>query len=200
MEEVFTSIYESSIWGDNKHKHYKGSSGGGSSVDFNQFTYIPFLKNFIVENNIQSVVDLGCGDFLCGDLIYDDLNITYTGYDAYSKVIDHHSSSYSPQKYKFVHLDFFNQKEQVKGGDMCILKDVIQHWSILEIYQFLDYLTETKKFKYILIVNCSNQESDNTNIPTGGFRPLGCQYFPLKKYNAKELFTYSTKEVSLIQP
>lgn len=30
MESVFTNIYETSIWGDNKHQDYKGSSGDGS--------------------------------------------------------------------------------------------------------------------------------------------------------------------------
>ena len=30
------------------------------------------LKKFITDNNI---VDLGCGDFRCGKLIYDDLDI-----------------------------------------------------------------------------------------------------------------------------
>jgi hypothetical protein len=74
MESVFTNIYETSFWGDNKNHDYKGSSGYGSGIDYNKFTYVPFLKNFIQKKNIQSVVDLGCGDFRCGPLIYDDLN------------------------------------------------------------------------------------------------------------------------------
>lgn len=199
MESVFTNIYETSIWGDNKNQEYKGSSGDGSDIDYNKYTYVPFLKNFIQEKNIESIVDLGCGDFRCGPLIFDDLNISYTGYDAYNKVIEHNSLAHSKNKYKFIHLDFCNKKEDIVSGDLCILKDVIQHWSLKDIYPFLDYLTETKKFKYILITNCCYQRYDNSDIVTGDWRPLGCEYLPLKKYNAKKLFTYSTKEVSLIE-
>jgi len=199
MEAIFTNIYEKSIWGNNNNDDYKGSSGDGSGLEYNQFTYVPFLKTFIAEKNIQSVVDLGCGDFRCGPLIYDDLDVSYSGYDAYSKVIDHNSNTNSTQKYKFVHLDFFNKKEEIETGDMCILKDVIQHWSVHDIHQFLDYLTESKKFKYILIVNCCHQPYDNIDIVTGDWRPLGCDFYPLKKYNPKKLFTFLTKEVSVIE-
>jgi hypothetical protein len=177
----------SAILGDNSDAEYNGSSGGGSNIDYNKNTYVPFLKKFIIDNNIKTVVDLGCGDFKCGKLIYDDLNIiSYTGYDAYKKVIDYNSTQYSLPKYTFTHLDFCNNKEKIIGGDMCILKDVIQHWSLENIYNFLDYLIETKKFKYILICNCCNQMQYNTNIATGGFRPLSCNYLPLKKYNAQK--------------
>jgi len=85
------------------------------------------------------------------------------------------------------------------AGDICILKDVIQHWSLNEIYLFLDYLTESKKFKYILLVNCCNQKKDNPYCWTGNFRHLSCNFFPLKKYNAIKIDNYNTKEVSIIK-
>ena len=200
MEQIFTNIYETKVWGDNSDAEYNGSSGGGSNIDYNKNTYVPFLKKFIIDNNIKTVVDLGCGDFKCGKLIYDDLNIiSYTGYDTYKKVIDYNLTQYSLPKYTFTHLDFCNNKEKIIGGDLCILKDVIQHWSLESIYNFLDYLIETKKFKYILICNCCNQTQDNTTIANGGFRPLNCNYLPLKKYNTKKLYNYHTKEVSVIE-
>jgi hypothetical protein len=96
-------------------------------------------------------------------------------------------------------LDFCNHKERIIQGDMCILKDVIQHWSLENIYSFLDYLVENKKFKYILICNCGYQTQDNTTIENGDFRPLSCDYLPLKKYNPRKLYTYNTKEVSVIK-
>jgi len=79
------------------------------------------------------------------------------------------------------------------------LKDVIQHWSLDYIYNFLDYLVEYKKFKYILICNCCNQTQDNADIHIGGWRQLSCDYFPLKKYNPIKLFNYHSKEVSIIE-
>jgi len=199
MEQIFSSIYENKVWGDNNNSEYNGSSGGGSDIDFNKDTYVPFVKKFIIDNGIKSIVDLGCGDFRCGKMLYDDLDIVYTGYDVYKKVIQFNSKHHSLPKYSFIHLDFCNNKKDIIGGDLCILKDVLQHWSLDNIYNFLDYVVETKKFKYVLICNCCNQTQDNTNCENGGGRPLSCHYNPLKKYNPVKLLNYNTKEVSVIK-
>jgi hypothetical protein len=199
MEKIFTNIYEKKVWGNNKNDNYNGSSGGGSDIDYNKNSYIPFLKEFIKKNNIKSVADLGCGDFRCGPLIYDDLNITYTGYDTYKKVVDYNSKKHLSPKYKFINLDFCNNKQDIINSDLCILKDVLQHWSINNIYNFLDYLVEQKKFKYILICNCCNQQQDNKDIIDGECRGLSCDFLPLKKYKPTKLYKYNTKEVSVIQ-
>lgn len=199
MERVFTDIYESCVWGDNQNTMYKGSSGGGSDIDFNRDSYVPFLKKFIIENQIKKVVDLGCGDFKCGPLIYNDLDVSYTGYDVYKKIADYNSKNNSNDKYTFVHLDIFNDKDCIVNGDLCILKDVLQHWSTDHIYTFLDYLVDNKKFKYILICNCCNQTQDHTNISVGQSSQLSCNFLPLKKYKPVKLFNYNTKEVSVIK-
>jgi hypothetical protein len=198
MEDIFTDIYEKNIWGYDGKKSYNGSSGGGSEIAYNESVYIPFLKKFINENNIKNVVDLGCGNFKCGPLIYNDLNIVYTGYDTYNKIITYNSQTHKTPKYTFIHLDFYSNKDKIINGDVCILKDVLQHWRMDEIYTFLDYLVENKKFKYIILCNCYNQTIDN---PKNSERstPLSSNYLPLKKYNIKKLFTYNTKEVSLIE-
>ena len=183
--------------GDNNNHEYSGSSGCGSFIEFNKYTYVPFLKKYILNNNIKNIVDLGCGDFKCGKLIYDDLDILYTGYDTYEKIIDYNLKQHSLPKYSFNHLDFYNKKESIINGDLCILKDVLQHWKIDEIYTFLDYLVENKLFKYILICNCCHQIEDNPNN-NNRFTPLSSIYFPLKKYNPVNLYSYHGKEVSVI--
>jgi hypothetical protein len=199
MEECFTNVYENKVWGDNNMAEYTGGSGLGSTLNYNQDTYVPFLKKFIRDNNIKNVVDFGCGDFICGKIIYDNLDILYTGYDTYKKLIDYNSKSHSLPKYSFIHLDFCNNKENIINGELCILKDVMQHWSLDNIYTFLDYLVETKKFKYILICNCCFQRQDDPDIVNGDFRPLSCDYLPLKKYNPTKLYNYYSKEISVIE-
>jgi hypothetical protein len=199
MEQTFTNVYENNVWGNNHMTEYKGSSGSGSNINYNINNYVPFLKNFIILNNIKTIVDLGCGDFRCGKMLYEDLNISYTGYDVYKKIIDYNSTTHVLPKYSFIHLDFCNNKEQIINGDMCILKDVLQHWSLDNIYKFLDYLVEHKIFKYILICNCCEQTQDNTDIVNGDWRKLSCDYLPLKKYNPIKLYKYNSKEVCLIK-
>lgn len=198
MEEIFTKIYENNNWGNDINQNYKGNSGGGSDVNYNINTYIPFLQKFIIENNITKVIDLGCGDFRCGPMIYNDLDIKYVGYDTYKKVIDFHKNNYILPKYNFIHLDFYCHKEEIESGELCIIKDVIQHWSLEEIYTFLDYLTESRKFKYILLINCCFQDKDNPEMINGEFSYLHSSFYPLKKYNCKSIYNYHTKEISLI--
>lgn len=199
MEGVFTHIYEASVWGNNNSTEYKGSSGGGSDIEYNLTTYIPFLKKFIQDNSIKTVVDLGCGDFKCGPHIYNDLDVTYTGYDAYNKIVLFNKKHNELPKYNFIHLDFSIKKEEIIDGDLCILKDVLQHWSLDIIYQFMDYLVSSKKFKYILLCNCRDQIKDNADIENGATRQLSCRFLPLKKYNPTVLYRYNTKEVSVIK-
>ena len=43
---VFTNIYETCKWDNNNNVFYSGSSGGGSSLEYNRYTYIPFIKKF----------------------------------------------------------------------------------------------------------------------------------------------------------
>jgi len=198
MEYIFTYIYEFGKWGNNKNNKYSGSSGPGSSVEYNK-KYIEIVKKVIKDYNINNIVDLGCGDFIIGRLLYDDINVSYTGYDVYKKIIDYHITQYPEPKYTFKHLDFYTNKESIIEGDMCILKDVIQHWSTEEIYVFMDYLIESKKFKYILLVNCCNQQINDQSCNTGGWRQLTCNLLPLKKYNAVKIDNYNTKEISIIK-
>lgn len=197
MEVFFTNVYNNNIWNYNKDNDGSSLSGGGSDIEFNKDTYIPFLKKYILNNNIKTIVDLGCGDFKCGNLIYNDLDIIYTGYDIYKKIIDNNLLQYSLPKYNFIYLDFYNNKENIIKGDLCILKDVIQHWKMEEIYIFLDYIVENKLFKYILICNCCNQSCDNPNNDDRS-TPLSINFYPLKKYNPIKLYNYHTKEVSVI--
>jgi len=198
FNKAFTAIYEDKIW--NELDNYTTNSGDGSDLKYNINTFIPFLKDFILKNGIKSVTDLGCGDFICGPYIYDDLNVRYYGYDIYSKIIENNILNFeSNPKYNFFEFDIFNEWQNIIPTDLCIIKDVLQHWRLEDIYTFLDNILESKKFKYILICNCCDQIKDNPDLLiTGGFRPLSADFFPLKRYNAKILLKYNTKEVSLI--
>jgi hypothetical protein len=107
--KIFENIYENNVWGLPgviESTEYKGTSGGGSDIENVKDVYVPLVKNFIKENNIKTISDLGCGSFLAGKLLYDDLDIQYHGYDAYSKVIDKHKRDFDQSKYNFYHLDF----------------------------------------------------------------------------------------------
>ena len=57
MEQTFTNVYERNLWGNNNISEYNGSSGEGSALNYNKDSYVPFLKKFITDNNIKTIVD-----------------------------------------------------------------------------------------------------------------------------------------------
>lgn len=193
--EIFSNIYEKRVWGNNHSTLYEGSSGGGSTIEFNSKEYIPFMRSFIKHNDVTSVVDLGCGDWQCSEHIYRDTDVKYTGYDAYKKVVD--ANTLKHPKYSFVHLDILNNVDKICDGDLCILKDIIQHWTVAEINSFLSEIIAKKKFRYILVINSCDQKYDNQEDKDRS-RPLSCKYLPLKSYTQNILLRYNDKEVSLI--
>ena len=73
-------------------------------------------------------------------------------------------------------------------------KRCLQHWKLNYIYTFLDSIIKLKKCQYILICNCCPQVEDRIDNIDGG---LSANFYPLKKYNAKIIFKYNTKEISV---
>jgi len=193
---IFTKKYETSEWGkSNDPSKYTGSSGGGSRIPVNK-VYTEFVRKFIDENNCKKIIDLGSGDWQSSFLIYENKDVQYYGYDAYDKVVQRNQEKY-PQ-YTFIHLDILNNIDALEEeADLCILKDVVQHWTCDEITTFFDVLLKTKKYKYILLTNSCGQNFDNQDTPFRS-RPLSIKFEPLKRYPFKCLFNYHNKEVSLL--
>ena len=46
MEQTFTNVYETNVWGNNNNTKYSGSSGCGSEISYNIDTYVPFFEKF----------------------------------------------------------------------------------------------------------------------------------------------------------
>jgi len=197
-EHVFTNIYENKMWGEDVSDSFKGSSGCGSTLEFNN-QYIAFLRDFIEKHNVKSVVDLGCGDWRCGRSIYENLSCSYIGYDIYEPMIKSHNELFKDSRWKFEVMNCFANLDCMANADLLIVKDVLQHWSDKEVTEFMEFQKRTKKYKYILIVNCSFATED-VLLSAGGWRTLPKNHALFLKYNLTELFKYSTKNVLLMIP
>ena len=72
------------------------------------------------------------------------------------------------------------------------------HWKLEAIYQFMDCLITSRKFEFILLINCCNRTQDETDINEHGtWRPLSGLYLPLNKYKPTTLTKYNDKEILL---
>ena len=177
----FTKIYNTNYW-------IKGS-GPGSYIE-NTVIYNSFITDFIRKYNINSITDIGCGDWQSSYLIYEQFdNIDYLGLDCVNSVIEKVKEKYP--KYNFCTLDILSNIDSIRDSELYIIKDVLQHWKLSDIYKFIDKLI-TKKFKYIIITNNGVQNHDDLELTTyiGNGRGLNSKFLPLKKYNAELLLEY----------
>ena len=177
LNAIFDSIYETNLWGN--------GSGSGSKESLNQ-GYIEFLQNFMRENHITSVADVGCGDWQFSKNI-DFSGICYTGYDVASFVINANKAKYEKQNIVFKH--YSGDFSQIKSADLLLCKDVLQHLSISKIHEFIAILP---KFKYALIANDIASQStakfENNEIASGQYRPLNLTKAPFN-LKLKPIFT-----------
>ncbi len=166
IEAVFTEIYEKAIWGRNEQG--KGYSGLGSMVEHTQI-YRQFIEDFIRENHITSVVDLGCGDWTFSKLI-DWQGATYLGIDVVRPVIQENIRLYSSPTIEFRAADIITA--DLPQADLLICKDVLMHLTNRDIQIVLQKLG---KFKHCILthdVDFTARTAQNRNISRGGYRQI----------------------------
>ncbi|WP_266030444.1 class I SAM-dependent methyltransferase [Brucella intermedia] len=182
MREKFEQIYETDAW--------HGGSGPGS-FPVHTKGYVRFLEQFLRNERIQSVVDLGCGDWQFSRFI-DWNGARYDGFDLVRSVVDRNNNAFGTAKINF-HVAQ-DDPVSLPSADLLIAKDVLQHWSDRAI---LDFLPHLQKYKFALITNCINPNGPTTHQDAGdgGFRYLDLRQPP---YNLKadHVYTFTNFEWS----
>src|SRR5690348_4696554 len=108
---VFDEIYKHNGWGF--------GSGHGSLPSVTK-SYRRFLEDFIRDNDIQSVVDYGCGDWQFSKLIkWGD--VSYTGVDIVPSVIEDDTQKYGTDKIKFLAIK--PGSTALPKADLIVVKD-----------------------------------------------------------------------------
>lgn len=175
-------------WGD----HSRGS-GPGSEPDYTA-GYREFLATFLRENNIRSVLDLGCGNWRSTQLI-DWTGIDYLGVDFIHKIIARNRRLHGAANIKFAQGDV--RAFDIPTVDLVIAKDVLQHWPTAEVVSFLSRLRESSA-KMALLVNCANDDGHprNRDIALGLFRPIHLNDPPFSS-QLEEVYAFHSKKVLL---
>ncbi|WP_416462306.1 hypothetical protein [Sphingomonas sp. VDB2] len=162
LASVFSHKYDKDVsdWG--------GHSGSGSSP-YHTMAYRMFLEQFIALNNIRSVTDVGCGDWQFSKFINYD-GVSYQGYDVVPTIVAQNIALHSSDDANFDVMP--DDVMDVRGGDLLIMKDVLQHLPDDVIMGFAAKLFP--KFKYCLLTNSYRKldTPQNIDIETGGFRCL----------------------------
>lgn len=142
VAETFKEIYEKNVWGGERGEFY---SGEGSTEKYSK-KYAETITKFIRENNIKRVVDLGCGDFrvaakfIGGDFFY------YTGCDVVPSLVEHLNRNFAGEYREFRCLNIV--EDELPDGDLCLIRQVLQHLSNHEIASILQ---KARQFKYLIV-------------------------------------------------
>lgn len=146
LPSVFREIYRNNDWGSSG----KIYSGVGSDPD-RCSDYINFISHYILRNDFRAVLDIGCGDFRVGAEIARRCPETmFIAMDLVQEVVAENRRAYSGLAN--VRFDVVNVVEQVPafGGDLVIVKDVLQHLSNQSIIRAISNLAQ---YREIMLVN-----------------------------------------------
>ena len=186
LASVFEQIYRNGRW----------ANGSGSGSDpANTERYRVFVERFIVQNSIQTVVDLGCGDWRSSSLI-DWSRVGYHGVDVVESVIARNQRRYQAGNIRFAQL---NDEHELPHADLLIVKDVLQHLPNSEIHRMSGFLA---RFHLALVTNTVTSdlyrpdgtvvriEEVNTDVPAGFMRPVDVLGPPFN-WPGEEVLRYS---------
>jgi SAM-dependent methyltransferase len=141
LAEVFRRVYDENSWGGRKGEFCSGSG----SVESVAAAYGHAVRAFIREHGIRTVVDVGCGDFVVGRQLQVD-GVRYVGVDVVPGLIRHNQDRFGSETIAFQCLDAVLQDPP--QGDLCLVRQVLQHLSNDEIGSILRRLT---RYPYVMI-------------------------------------------------
>jgi SAM-dependent methyltransferase len=180
--EVFSTIYQSQAWGTRQDRPF--CSGDGSIREDAVGPYCDMVRGFIESNEIERVVDLGCGDFGVGSRII-RANVAYTGIDVVPALIDYNQKMFGSPGVEFRCLNIID--DDLPPGDLCLVRQVLQHLSNAQIQKILKSLS---RYRYVIVTehvysgagvhrNLDKPQGPGTRVPkrSGVFLespPFGC--------------------------
>jgi SAM-dependent methyltransferase len=152
-EEVFNRIYRTNVWGGARGELY---SGPGSHISEAAQVYVRAIRDLALKEGFinRRFVDLGCGDFSIGSQIT-ELSSSYIGIDIVQELVTQNQNLFGNNKVSFSHLDIAN--DPIPNGDVCLVRQVLQH---LSNEQISSILAKLRSFKWIVITEHHPRSSD----------------------------------------
>lgn len=159
---TFGAIYESAAWG--------GGSGEGSRAAATD-VYRTIVERLVQASDVRSVVDAGCGDWEFSQLI-DWGDVSYLGLDVVPELVARNAEAFARPGVEFRCSDF--HAEPPPAADLLLCKDVLQHWPVAWIQ---DFLRATRgRYRYLLLTNDIDSvhrgHPRNAEIEVGDWRPV----------------------------
>ena len=181
MKEIFEEVYAKKYW---------GPGSGRGSLPISTKGYVEFLEKFLAQREIQSIIDLGCGDWQFSRYVQWG-TAQYRGFDVVSSVISNNQRNYASRNINF--QLYSGNPDELPKADVLLAKDVLQHWSNQTIAAFLPVLA---RYRFALITNDVNPRGPTANIDIedGGYRYLDLRLPPFQ-LSATEVYSFTSNDV-----
>jgi hypothetical protein len=134
---VFGNIYQRNMWGGESGSFYSGPGSDSLAAKL----YTEGIKAFIADHNVKSVVDLGCGDFRVASSFLSE-DVSYVGVDIVEALIRENIPKYRNEKIDFACLNII--EDRLPKGELCLMREVLQHLSNAQILKIIPKLREFK--------------------------------------------------------
>jgi len=166
-QELFTRIYRNNEW---KGRHSR--SGPGSDPE-NIAVIRQGLSLLLHKLNGPIVLDIPCGDFSLFEGAF-PRNKEYIGADIVPELIERNKLlSPTLSRLQFLVKDLLT--DDLPEADIIVCRDCLPHFSYADIWQALKNFSRTNARYLITTTFFAHQ---NTDIETGGWRPLNLQVPP----------------------
>jgi SAM-dependent methyltransferase len=183
VKDAFEAVYSKNLW---------NHGSGPGSLPSSTIDYRAFIERFILENDIRTVTDLGCGDWQFSKLV-NWSSVTYTGLDVVPHLVDQNNQRFANKNISFKISEGY---DSLPGGDLLLCKEVLQHLPNRLIFSYLNAISD--KYRYALITNSIGPGWErNTDISPGGYRPLKLEAEPFKSHGAVIFVYYPRSESQL---
>jgi len=163
----FERIVRTNLWGADSR------SGLGSELSATA-RLREALPSFLRRHQVQSVLDVPCGDF--GWLSATDLGISYTGADIVPALVDDNERRYGgpDSGRRFLTLDL--TKDPLPHADLVLCRDCLVHLSFENINRALDNIRASGA-RYLLTTTFLEHDA-NADIDDGDWRMLNLECAP----------------------
>lgn len=189
--EIFTEIYKNNRWGGEAGDF---CSGTGSVMNEITQSYVDKITDYLHSYgpNKPTIVDLGCGDFRIGRNFISHCS-QYIAVDVVPDLIEKHKASGYAKEVTFLCLDLI--EDVLPDGDVCFLRQVLQHLSNSQIAKILPKLA---KYKIIFITEHYPSDRSNTLVNTDKICGAGIRLYDNSGvYLDKPPFNVPTSAVEL---
>lgn len=157
---------------DNNKWHNEETLSGEGSTFANTAVIRAELETLL--NSIDTLVDVGCGD--CNWITSIPFTGDYYGVDASKKLIKSNNTLFASKHRQFDCINAIS--EDLPAGDLYLCRDMLVHLCNMDVARVLANIYLSSKEGGTFIATTFPNQQENTNIQTGGWRPLNLQLPP----------------------